>query len=428
MRKVLMVIAILYALVRVPVHLATLAGIIPTGSADWAGQDLALNLEAARRLAARQDLYWVGPLPTPDVYHYSPLYAAACHPASRLPFPVVAVAHSLLTLASGVALYLLWRQLFKRWQMARPLAMLEALLPLWLIYGAFYGDLSFLNVYTILCLLASLLIYAVVEERLPLAVAVAWVILQVKPHWAFALGVPLLIGRWRFALRLWAWTLAAYLGTALAWMLLAGWDYGLAQYRDYASFLLGMTDNFFWAGAEPSLGYNHSLLQIAYHSFGVSPAVRVVVTVVKVILELPLIVLGVRSMVRRWNAPAVDRAAGVEMAWLLYLAAFLWLDVIWEITLGIVVFTWLAAELPVRREYHVATWLFVLYALQDVWMVAMYAAVGDRLMEGYFWLDPATHIPVVMLALLGLVGGFLAIELTRPKLAPSGRHNLGETP
>ena len=412
MRKALIVITIVYAVFRVPLHLATLAGLIPTGEASWQGEDLWINLEAARRLEAREDLYHTGPMDRVEIFHYSPLYAAACLPASKLPFAVAAIFHSLLTLASGVAFYLIWRRLFARWQMPRARAMLDALLPLWLIFGAFYGDLSFLNIYTILCLLTSLLIYAVVEERMPLAVALAWVILQTKPHWIFPLAIPLLVGRWRFALRLWAWTLFAYLSTAAAWALLAGWDYGLAQLRDYASFLLGMTDNFLWGGAEPSLGYNHSLLQIAYHSFGISPTARAVVTVVKVILVLPLIVLGLRSIVRRWNAPVVDRAAALEMAWLLYLAVFLWLDVIWEITLGVAVFTWLAAELPVRREYHIATWLFVLYALQDVWMVAMYAAVGDRLMEGYFWLDPATHVPVVMLALLGLEGGYIARELT----------------
>ncbi len=421
MRKVLLIFAILYALMRVPVHLATLAGVLPTGSADWQGEDLGINLAAARRLAAREDLYHVGPQDRVELYHYSPLYAAACTPASQLPFAAVAVFHSLLTLASGVALYFLWRQLFGRWRMDRARAMLEALLPLWLIYGAFYGDLSFLNIYTILSLLATLLIYAVVEERLPLAVAVAWVILQAKPHWAFALGIPLLMGRWRFALRLWAWTLAAYISTALAWVLLAGWDYGLAQYRDYVDFLLGMSRNFYWGGAEPSLGYNHSLLQIAYHAFGISPTVRAAAVAVKLLLEFPLALLAVRSMRRRWNAPSVDPAAAVEMGWLLYLAAFLWLDVIWEVTLGIALFTWLVAELPVRREYHVATWLFVVYALQDVWMVAMYAAVGDRLMEGYFWLDPATHVPVVMLALLGLEAGFIALDVARRQASAPAR-------
>ena len=408
MRKAILVLCILYALARIGLHFALFFGVMSSGS-DWQGEDLAINLEAAGRLLARENLYVTGPMPALEVYHYSPLYALALAPLSRLPFPVTAILHSILTIAAYVALYRLWRRIFAHWKMERASAMLQGLLPLWLIYGAFYGDLSFLNIYTILSLLASLLIYAVIEERLWLAVLAASLLLQAKPQWAFALALPLLLGQWRFFARLIGWTLAVYLAAIGGVALLFGPSYALAQYRDYYTFLLGMTANFPWRGPELSLGYNHSLLQIAYHWFGIKPIVYRATLALKLALLLPLAWALVRSsgvsrIIHRngADAPTTNRERALELAFALHLGAFIWLDVLWEITLAITLYVYLMAYLRSRAARILISIPFVVYALQDVYQVATYAIVGEEIMEGYFWLDPATHTPIIMITLLAL--------------------------
>ena len=398
----------LYLVFRVLLHVALLLGWVPGGAEAWQGEDLAINLEAAQRLVARQSLYTVGKMEFPEAYHYSPLYALACVPLTRLPFTATALLHSLMTCVAYLAFYLLWRRIFALWGLSRASASLASLLPLWLIYSAFLGDLSFLNIYTLLCVLATLLIYAIVVEHLPLAVLVAFLILQAKPQWAFALALPLVLGRYRFFWRLIAWTLLAYLGAAGLTSALLGWDYSLSQYRDYYSFLTGMTSNFPWRGPDVSLGYNHSLMQIAYHFFGIRPAVRLTVLALKVALLLPLAWFCLRLMTRRSPQSSGDRELALEGAWALYLGAFLWLDVLWEITLAIALYTYLLAYLESRPARILISVPFVAYALQDVWLVAMYAISTDMLAPSYFWADPTTHIPIIMILLLTLYVVLLA--------------------
>lgn len=404
LRRLALILAILYVAVRVPLHFAAVGGLIPMGEEDWQGQDLAINLDAGRRVWARQDLYVTGPMPMLEVYHYSPLYAMACGALSDLPFSVAAALHSLITCAAYVALYLIWRRIFARWGWDRARQTLERLLPLWLIYGAFYGDLTFLNIYTVLCVLTSLLIYAVLEERLALALVMAALILQAKPHWAFPLLLPLLMRRYGFFLRLALGSIAIYVAGALAASATLGWAYTWQQYRDYADFLLNMAAHFPWRTPDMSLGYNHSLLQIGYHLFGVARWVRVWVVALKIGLLAPIAVVAWRWR-RRPEPPT--RRMGLEMAFALYLGAFLWLDVLWEVTLAIVVYGYLVSVWRGWRRSWPVRALFLIYAWQDVWLVLTYALVGEAMTEGYFWLDPATHVPLVMMALLACYGAVL---------------------
>jgi hypothetical protein len=299
---------------------------------------------------------------------------------------------------------------------------------LWLIYNGFYGDLTFLNIYVMLSLLTSLLIYAVIEERLVLAVVTAFCILQAKPHWAFPLALPLLRGRDRFFWRLLVSTVGAYIAALLLTSGALGWRYGLAQYRDYANFLLQMTGNFRWRGSDMSLGYNHSLMQIGYHYFGIRPAVRVVVTLLKVLLLSPLLWVAWRMRSLQTAGKPAGRRLSLTAVWALYLGAFLWLDVLWEITLGLVVYVYLRALWGAKPW----TWLirvpFLLYAFQDVWLVATYLVIGEGLTADYFWLDPATHIPLIMIALLALYGGVLwqLWQRLRPGAFPAAAARLEE--
>ncbi len=72
--------------------------------------------------------------------------------------------------------------------------------------------LDVLNIYILLALQATLLIDAVLRERLGWALLWLSLILQTKPMWAFAAAVPLLLGRYRFFLRLVGGAVAIYVG------------------------------------------------------------------------------------------------------------------------------------------------------------------------------------------------------------------------
>lgn len=73
-----------------------------------------------------------------------------------------------------------------------------------------------LNIYILMALAATLFIDAVLEERL--GWGIFWlgvIIFPIKPQWAFAAAIPLLLGRNKFFLRL-------MLGSILAYCLIAG--------------------------------------------------------------------------------------------------------------------------------------------------------------------------------------------------------------
>jgi len=408
MRKAVLVICIVYAVLRLVLHVGMLVGWIPGGEESWLGTDLVINLEAARDLDAREDLYVLGKMEILELFHYSPLYAIATIPASRLSFTAAALWHTLITCLAYVALYLMWRHMFHRWGLVGPQRALHALLPLWLIYGAFWGDLGFLNIYTALSLLATVLIYAVVEERLGLAVLAAFLILQAKPQWAFALAVPLILRRDRFFRRLAGWTLVAYIAAALLTIVALGWEYGLRQYANYYQFLLGMTANFRWRGPEVSLGYNHSLMQIAYHLFGINPTIGRGVIVLKVAILLPLSWLAWRLAASRLGQREQSPLLALDVAWAFYLAAFIWLDVVWELTLAIAIYTYVMPYIK-RRWVRVAVSVpFLFYAAQDVYLVIIYALSSENPTLNYFAADIATHVPVIMIVLLAFYGVILA--------------------
>ena len=79
-----------------------------------------------------------------------------------------------------------------------------------MLFTTFWNDLAYLNVYIFMALLATLLIDAILCERLGWSVLWASIILQIKPQWAFAVAVPLLLGRYRFFARLLVLIIVAY--------------------------------------------------------------------------------------------------------------------------------------------------------------------------------------------------------------------------
>jgi hypothetical protein len=326
-------------------------------------------------------------------------------PVLLLPLPVLIPLDALFHIAAYVLMYFWWGKIFKHLQLTRASQTLTNLLPLWIVFSAFWDDVAYLNIYIIMALVATLFIDAVIKEKL--GWAVFWlgiIILPIKPQWAFAAVLPLLLGRQKFFFRLVVGTILAYLLIAGATILVGGVGYGLQQYSDYVAFLARLSRDFPWRGPDsPFLGYNHSIVQALVYFFGVSPTMMKIATLVKIILLLPLGYIAFRCITHPINkrGDEVPRLA-LDLGFALYLGAFLWLDMLWELSLGIAIFTYLIGTLE-NKKVTIFLWIiFLPYALVDIWRVLSYVIFGDAVLyEGsYVLTDPLTYLPWIMMVLL----------------------------
>jgi hypothetical protein len=371
---------------------------------DVAGQalpdDLRIYLDAAVNLQNHQNLYPDLPLVRMEFYQYSPAYALAFVPFTWLSRPFAAFLHTFLHIGIYVLLYLWWGRIFRRLQLEKASRMLVWMLPLWLVFSTFWSDLGFLNVYILTALLATLLINSILLNRLGWSVLWLTVILQIKPQWAFAAALPLLLGHWRFFLRLVFLSAVAYAGAASVTCLLAGWSYGVAQYSAYVNLLGGISATYPWrVPGMPFLGYNHSIIQTLIFWLGNNSNTRLLATITKLALLAPTGVLTVRFALR----PAERKSNySLELAFLLYLAAFIWLDVVWELALSIVVFTYLAATIRTKLLRWALWLIFLPYALVDVIQVVSYVVFGDSVVAPgpYVLTDPSIYLPIILFTLL----------------------------
>jgi|YNPNPStandDraft_1061719.scaffolds.fasta_scaffold00747_9 hypothetical protein len=398
--RILVIAAAAYALLRLIIHAVFLVGVLQGGSE---GYDLQLYLDAASHLWAGQPLYPEGRLDYVEFYQYAPSYALVFTPFLWLPLPAVMVILTLLHIAAYILLYQRWGCIFRRLQLHRAEEVLAGSLPLWLVFSQFWADLGYLNIYVFMALLATLLIEAVLDEKLGQALLWLSIILQTKPQWAFAAAVPLLTGRWRFAVRLILLALVTYALIVGIVMLAAGPAYGLRQYVDYFRFLINMRSNLVWRGPDaPFLGYDHSITQIVVYLLGASPDTLRLATLIKLLLLLPLAAVSLRCLRARHRSGPADPCLSLDLAFVLYLAAFIWLDVVWEITYSIVIFTCLLATLERSRERLLAWVVFLPYAFLDLWQLLSVAIFGfDVIVPGPFILtDPAIYVPLVMIVIL----------------------------
>lgn len=403
-----MLIALVYLAIRVAIQGLVLAQVWAAGPAasetTLISNDLQIYLAAANRLINRQDLYLQESLDKIAVFQYAPAYALFFAAFLWLPFGLLALAHTLLNIGSYILLYFWWGRIFRRLGLERANEMLTWVLPLWVIFAAFWGDLAYLNIYVITALICTLLIEAVLEERLGWSVLWVSLLLQSKPYLVFPLALPLILGRWRFFGELLALTLVSYGAIIGGTILSMGPAYGWEQHLEYLRFLADMTTNFPWRGPESGfLGYNHSILQITFYLFGMTPTVLRLALVVKLLLLAPLGWVSLRHL----RAPV--RTGGVEMSKLsldltfaLYAGAFIWLDIVWEMTLGIVIFAYLLAAVAERRARILVWATFLPYALLDLWQVITFILLGPAIFaEGlYIWTDPSIYLPLVMLVIL----------------------------
>ncbi len=174
----------------------------------------------------------------------------------------------------------------------------------------------------------------------------------------------------------------AYLAVTAITVIGGGIEYGLAQYRDYFGFLARLSRDFPWWGPDkPFLGYNHSVMQTVLYLLGVSPGTMGLATVIKLLILAPLGFLGLRLLVKPLDKPATEvPQIALDLVFVLYLGAFVWLDMVWELSLGVVIFAYLLAT-ATQKWARIVIWvLFAPYALLDIWRLFSYLAFGDEIL------------------------------------------------
>lgn len=366
-------------------------------------EDLRVYLQAARDLRYNHDLYPTLPLKSMEFYQYSPAYALVFMPLLWLPDVAVILLFTALHVVCYVLLYARWDRLFHKLGMDRARAMMVWTLPLWLVFAAFWNDMAYLNVYLIMALLGTFLIEAMIFENLFGGVLWLSIILQMKPHWAFAAALPLLLGRYRFFFKLILWAALVY-GVVTGITLLAiGPDYGWAQYKDYARLLTRIDADHPWRGPnDPYLGYNHSITQTLVYLFGNHSSTMRFSLVLRVLLLTPLGLFGLRSLRHPALRPGHEvPALSLELVLALYTGVYIWLPVVWELSLGIAIFVYLLATME-NKKVRIGLWLlFGLYALVDVVQIVSYLAFGDAVTDEnpgpYIRTDISIYIPLIMI-------------------------------
>ena len=401
--RMILVVTLLYAVLRLGAQVIFLADLVSSG--DTEGEDLQIYIDAAHQVLRGEDLYPKGTIEEIEFYQYSPFYALIFIPFALLSFGPSAILLSVLHLLAYALLYLAWARILSRLNLDLAGRVWAWTLPLWLVFSAFWSDLVFINVYVFMALLATLAIEAVLDERLWPALLWLSIILQIKPQWAFFVALPLLLGRYRFFIKLLGSALLVYAGIVVVTMLAVGPGYGWQQHLDYWRLLISMSGgNYAWK--EPDfafLGYNHSISQILVYLFGAKPAVLGLSLASRLVLLMPLLLIALQHLV----APCKCRGRDVPelslaLVFALYLGVFIWMNVVWELTLAIAVFAFLAIT-EKRHGLQVVVWAaFVLYALLDFWRLLSVGVLGDAVfLEGSFVMtDPALYFPIVMLVIL----------------------------
>jgi len=423
----MLILAVIYAILRLAVQIFLFSDAMsPQAVAE--GVQVSADLQqsyiaSAQRFQAREDLYLKGSLEHVEAHYlYSPAFAFFFAPILLLPLPILLPLMVIIHIVAYAMLYMWWYRIFKKNNLPHIANQWVRFLPLYLVFSPFWDDLSYMNTYIIVALFATFLIEAILQEKL--GWASFWlgaVILPIKPHWAFALALPLLLGRYRFFLRLLLGAALAYLIVAGITILAGGTEYGIRQYQDYFSFLSRLTRDYPWWGPDrPFLGYNHSIMQIVLYALGVSAANMSLATILKLILLLPLGWISLqflRKPVNRAGNEVPEIALALVFAF--YLGAFIWLDMVWELSLGIVIFAYLLAT-SAQKGTRVLLWaLFGPYALLDIWRLVSYIALGDDVLyEGaYVLTDPLIYIPWIMMILL-LFYTLLLHKLNKSSIEP----------
>lgn len=410
--RVALVAAMFWFVLRFAVQLIYASGMMPelTGE-DGLPMDVPVYLGGAQKFIAGQDLYPQDLSDSTFHYPYSPPFAMLSAVLLLFSPQAIAIGGTFLSVGIYALLYIKWMQIFERLSLPGVVEKMAQTLPVWLIFSAFWGLVAYLNIGIFVALVATLLIEGILQERLKWSAALATFLLISKLMWLFPLGLPLLVGRRKFFFQLLGLTVLFYAGLVGVSMLVAGPGYILQQYADYFVHLQRIASEFPWHVRDtiPFLGYNHSIKQVFVFLLGAHPWVFWLATLVKILILLPFGLLCWRLL---RTPPAQDsHALKLALVFCLYLAAFIWLDIVWDVLLGIAVFPFVLAILEKTWHKRLAWGLFLLYAFVDLIQFFSYIFGGDSLvvMQGAYVLsDPSLHLPLTMLVILMFYAFLLA--------------------
>jgi len=426
--RVLLILAILYAVLRLATQIF-LFGDAFDPEAVARGVQVSADLQqsyiaSAQHFQAREDLYLKGSLEHVEAHYlYSPAFAFLFSPLLLLPLYILLPLMVVIHIAAYALLYIWWDRIFRQNNLMAVARQWARLLPLYLVFSVFWDDLAYMNTYILIALFATFLTEAILQEKL--GWAAFWlgaVILPIKPHWAFALALPLLLGRYRFFFKLLTGAALAYLVVAGITIAAGGFEYGIRQYQDYFEFLSRLTRDYPWWGPDkPFLGYNHSIMQVVLYLLGISAANMQLATVVKLVLLIPLGWVSIKflrnpSQKAGWEAPETALA----LVFAFYLGAFIWLDMVWELSLAMVIFAYLLATTE-QKWIRILLWvLFGPYALLDIWRLISYMALGDDVLYqgAYVLTDPLIYVPWIMMVLLAFYA-LLLVKLNKLSANPA---------
>lgn len=418
--RTFLIIAILWFVLRLAFQIAYQSNY---GEKWFLADDMQTYKMAAERLVTHADIYRPEEMQTISAFQYAPSFALAYFPLTRLPIAVLAIGWMLVQAAAWVFLWLRWDSILAALELKSAREILARTLPIWLIFSTFWADVAYANVYVIMALLASLLLEAVLKHRLGWSIFWLGLIIQIKPQWAFPIFIPLCLREWKFLFKLLGGAGLLYLACMGASMLAVGSGFIFSQYLAYFRFMSGLNSYFPWTKL-PFLGYNHSILQTLIH-FSHWPYSALTVgtaTLIKGVLLAPLVWASWHfGRAHRTQAHALMLALG----W--YLAIFLMMDVVWEVTLVLPI---LALVWPILRNT-LERWglgiLIFIYAALDIWQIISYLIWGDAILwqgNSYMLTDPALYIPIILLVLLAfyaiLLRQLLAQELpSRQAISPN---------
>jgi hypothetical protein len=339
-------------------------------------------------------------------YLYAPAFAILFIPFTFMPIQATLIINTILHMLAYGLMIILWGKIFREFNLEKASRIFVWTLPIWLIFSPFWDDLNYLNIYTIMALVATLFIEAIIKEDILSSSIWLTLILITKPQWAVMMAVPLLLGRYKFFLKLILGAIVGYVLVALLTVLVGGPGYAISQYREQFQFLARLSGDYPWRGPDSGfLGYNHSIKQIIVFIAGVNPRTLRLADIVKGLFLLPLAVLAVKHFFHPVRKPGYQvPELALEFAFILYLGAFLWLDLVWEIFLSVAVVVYLFAVEDGRWVKLLILAIFIPYAILDIWRVIVYAAGSPMYNDAYFVWDYSTYIPIIMMVILALYG------------------------
>jgi hypothetical protein len=396
--RIFLITAIVWLVIRLGFQIAYQSHF---GGEWFLADDMQTYKLASERLVDHENMYRSEEMLKVAAFQYAPSFALAFFPISQLPLPVLSIGWMLVQMTAYLLLWLRWNSLLTDLDLKPVKEILIRTLPVWLIFSPFWADLAYANVYVIMAILATLLVEAIIKHRLGWSILWLGLILQIKPQWAFAVFIPLCQRDWKFLFKLLAGAGLFYLGCMGATILVIGPDFILSQYLAYSRFMFSLNSYFPWTKL-PFLGYNHSILQVVIHftKLPFSTLTAGITALIKAILLIPLVLV---SWQFKKKYPAKSHALLLAMGW--YLAFFIMLDVVWEVTLAMPVLALVWPTLHNLWERWILGILIGIYAVLNIWQMLSYGIWGDSILwQGYSYLlsDPAIYIPIILLVLLAL--------------------------